>query len=196
MEEMELRCSGSRRGKHLLGVQTSNSHTFSRRRTRTARQQFRAPSNHLRFKTEERPLSRPPRTNHSLARTARRTNQLGGNYQQPIGGRRRGAGRRGRARTRSREQGLGSAAVCGCEVPVNSCWPSKSPRSRCRLRLPSPCSSPGLSTTGLYSGEKRGWDEGWAGQGPSLGLGSAVSWGAPGTRVGPGVGICPPRCPL
>lgn len=81
-------------------------------------------------------------------------------------------------------------------VLLDSCWPSETSRSCCQLFLPSPCSSPGLSTTGLCVGRK--WVRGceWAGLGPGHGLGSAVSWGAPGTRGWPGLGIsCPPQPP-
>lgn len=81
-------------------------------------------------------------------------------------------------------------------VPAGSCWLSKTPRSGCRL-LPSPCSSLGLSTTGLCVGVG-----GWGRASGRAGPGPGPAWvlpchGAPREpESGPARGIsCRPRPP-
>lgn len=74
-------------------------------------------------------------------------------------------------------------------------WPLKTPRIHRCLLSSSPCSSLGPSTTGSYGGKLQGLDYGGRARGPGRGLGSAVSWGAPGTQVWRDPGNLVPEAP-
>lgn len=137
-------------------------HTFSKRRTHYTPWVPIVPSNHPRFKAEVPhwfSSSGPtmPWRGSALAQSPQRELLLANRKQTQEGGLKR---------SRSHAQLVfGTVAVWVSWVPVESCWSSESPRSRCLL-LPSPCFSPGLSTTGPCGWGTSGGNYGWAGPGP------------------------------